>query len=197
LPFWRKEEPEHERQAREAGIDLDGTTLREQPFPLEPEPRFPFVSALREAGVHGIHRQREWDFVGTTFAPGVADDRAVFVVLPDGTLLIEEGGGEIEALAEIVADDLDVPHRIVAVRQEGDRWGVAANRIEVVEETGLPGDEITLTRQGGDRQLIVDGVAAEEPVTALQRMAEERYDEYVLEAERLGGDLWEIRITPL
>jgi hypothetical protein len=197
VPLWRRDEPEHERQAREAGIDLEGATS-ERPRPLEPEPRLPFVGALREAGVHGIHRQREWDFVGTTLAPGVADERLVFVVLPDGTLLIEEGaGGEIEPLAEVVGDDLDAPHRIVAVRQEGDRWGVAANRIEVAELPGLPGDEITLTRQGGDRELVVDGAEADEPVRALERIADERYDEYVVQAERLDGDLWELRITPL
>jgi hypothetical protein len=198
VPFWRREEPEHERQAREAGLDLEGATSPEQPLPLEPEPRFPFVAALREAGVHGIHRQREWDFVGTALAPGAADERVVFVVLPDGTLLIEEGaGGEIEPLAELVADDLDVPHRIVAVRQEGDRWGVAANRIEVVELPVLPGHEITLTRQSGDRQLVVDGAEVDDSMPRLEELGDERYDDYVLEAERLDGDLWELRVTPL
>jgi hypothetical protein len=198
VPFWRKEEPEHERQAREAGIELDGTTSSERPMPLEPQPRIPFVGAVREAGVHGIHRQREWDFVGTAVASGVADDRLVFVVLPDGTLLIEVGaGGEIGPLAEVVEGDLDVPYRVLAVRQEGDRWGVAANRIEVVELAGLPGDEITLTRQAGDRELVVDGAEVDDRVPPFEEIAEERYDAYVLEAERLDGDLWELRITPL
>lgn len=198
MPFWRRDEAEHERQAREAGIDLAGGTSPPQPQPLEPQPRVPFVGALREAGVHGIHRQREWDFVGTTLAPRVADERVVFVVLPDGTLLIEEGaGGEIEPLADVVGNDLDRPHRIVALRQEGDRWGVAANRIEVAELSGLPGDEITLTRHRGDRELVVDGAEADEPVPALERIADGRYVDYVLEAERLDGDLWELRITPL
>jgi hypothetical protein len=197
LAFWRKEEPEHERQAREAGIDLEGTTP-EQALPLEPQPRFPFVGALREPGVHGIHRQREWDFVGTTVAPGLADDRTVFVVLPDETLLIEEGeGGDIEALAGVVEGQLELPYRVVAVRQEGDRWGVAANQIEARDLPGLPGDEITLTLQGRNRELLIDGVEVEESVPALEQLGEERYDAFVLEAERLDGDLWEVRISPL
>ena len=198
MPFWRRGEPEHERQAREAGIDLEGAASSEGPSPLEPQPRIPFVGALREAGVHGIHRQREWDFVGTTLAPGVADDRVVFVVLPDGTLLIEEGaGGEIEPLAEVVGDGLEVPHRVIAVRQEGDRWGVAANRIEVVQLPALSGDEITLTRRDGDRELLVDGAEVVDSLPPLEDIGDARYDDYVLEAERLDGDLWEVRITPL
>jgi hypothetical protein len=196
--FWRKEEPEHERQAREAGIDLEGMTPPEQMLPLEPQPRFPFVAGLREPGVHGIHRQREWDFVGTTVAPGLADDRIVFVVLPDETLLIEEGeGGDVEPLAGAVESQLELPYRVVAVRQEGDRWAVAANQIEARELPGVAGEEITLTLQGTNRELLLDGVEAEERVPALEQLAEERYDAFVLEAERLDGDLWEVRISPL
>jgi hypothetical protein len=198
VPFLRREEPEHERQAREAGIDLEGTAPPEDPQPLEPQPRYPFVGALREPGFHGIHRQREWDVVGTTVAPRLGGDRIVFVTLADGTLLIEEGeGGEIEPLAEVVDAELEAPYRVVAVRQEGDRWAVAANRIEVRELPGLPGDEITLTRHGMDRELLIDGVEADESMPALEQLGEERYDGFVLEAGRLDGDFWEVRITPL
>jgi hypothetical protein len=198
LAFWRKEEPEHERQAREAGIDIEGTTPPEQLLPLELQPRFPFVAGLREPGVHGIHRQREWDFVGTTLAPGLPDERIVFVVLPDETLLIETGeGGDIEPLARAVEGELEFPYRAVAVRQEGDRWAVAANRIEARELPGVRGEEITLTRQGMNRELLVDGVDVEDSIPALEQLAEERYDAFVLEAERLDGDLWEVRISPL
>ena len=198
MPFWRTEEPEHERQAREAGIDLEGTAPPGQPPPLEPQPRFPFLGALREPGVHGIHRQREWDVVATTVAPGLAGDRILFLVLPDETLLIEDGeGGELEPLARAVEGELEPPYRAVAVRQEGDRWAVAANRIEAHELAGLSGDVLTLTHQGMTRDLLIDGVKADESVPALEQLAEERYDAFVLEAERLDGDLWEVRITPL
>jgi hypothetical protein len=74
---------------------------------------------------------------------------------------------------------------------------VAANQIEVRELSGLPGEEITLTRHGMDRDLLIDGVEADESIPALEQLAEERYDGFVVEAERLDGDLWEVRITPL
>jgi hypothetical protein len=35
----------------------------------------------------------------------------------------------------------------------------------------------------------------DESVPALEELAD--YDAYVLEAERLDGDLWEVRVTPL
>ena len=166
-------------------------------MPLQPRQRIPFVGALGEPGVHGIHRQREWDLVATTVAPGLADNRLVFVVLPDETLLIEEGEGDVEPLARVAEGQLELPYRVVALRQEDDRWAVAANQIEAFELPGLPGDEITLTLQGMNRELLIDGVEVDENIPALEQLAEEDYDAFVLEAERLDGDLWEIRITPL
>jgi hypothetical protein len=81
------------------------------------------------------------------------------------------------------------------VRQEDDRWAVAANGIEAYELPGLPGQEITLTLQGMSRELLIDGVEVDESVPALEQLSD--YDSYVLEAERLDGDLWEVRVTPL
>jgi hypothetical protein len=184
VPFWRREEPLHEKLAREGG-------LRE---PAQYDPRASFRETL--VGVHGVHRAREWDAVATAVAPGLAGDRVVFVVLPGDVLLIEEGeGGEVEPLVQAVEGQLELPYRIVAVRQEDDRWGVAANRIQAYELPGLPGHEITLTLQGMSRELRIDGTVVDESVPALEELAD--YDAYVLEAERLDGDLWEVRVTPL
>jgi hypothetical protein len=119
------------------------------------------------------------------------------VVLPDETLLIEEGEGDVEPLAGVVEGQLELPYRVFAVRQEDDRWAVAANKIDALELPELPGDEITLTLQGMNRQLVVDGVEADGSIPALEQFVDEEYDAYVLEAERLNGDLWEVRITPL
>jgi hypothetical protein len=184
MPFWRREEPLHEKLAREGG-------MRE---PVQWDPRATFRETL--VGVHGVHRAREWDVVATTIAPGVHGDRIVFVALPDGTQLIEDGeGGELERLADAVEGQLEPPYRLVAVRQEGDRWAVAANRIETAEIPGLPGDEITFTLQGLHRELLVDGVEVNETPPALEQLSD--YDAYVLEAQRLDGDVWEVRVTPL
>jgi hypothetical protein len=185
MPFWRREEPIHEKLAREAG-------LRDRPVQWDLRANF------RESfvGIHGVHRAREWDVVATTAAPEAAGDRAAFVILPDGTMLIEEGDGDLESLAGAVEGRLEPPYRVVAVRQDDERWAVAANGIEAFELPDLDGDEITLTLQGTNRELVVDGVESDESVTELEQLVED-YDAFVLEAARLDGDLWEVRITPL
>ena len=187
MPFWRSDEPAHERLAREGGLvpERGARDVRQR-----------WYEDL--VGVHGVPRPREWEVVATAVAPSLAGDRIVFVVLPDQTLLIEEGeGGELDPLADAVEGRLELPYRVIAVRQEDDRWGVAANRIEVVELPGLGGEEITLTVHGDTRVLLVDGVEADESFPALDRLADERGDAHVLEAQRLDGDLWELRVTPL
>jgi hypothetical protein len=187
MPFWRRDEPAHEKLAREGGLLPKQET--------RPEQRRNWHDTL--VGIHGVARPREWDVVATTVAPAVAGNRVAFVVLPDETLLIEEGEGDLEPLAGVVERQLELPYRVVAVRQEDDRWAVAANKIDALELSGLPGDEITLTLQGMDRRLVVDGVEVDASIPTLERLVEEEYDGYVVEAERLDGDLWEVRITPL
>jgi hypothetical protein len=184
MPFWRREEPLHEKLAREGGLRR----------PAQWDPRAEFRESL--VGIHGVHRAREWDVVATTVAPGLAGDRLLFVALPDGMLLIEEGeGGDVAPLADAVEAQLEPPYRVLGVRQEDERWAVAANRIQALNLPGLTGDEITLTQQGMDRQLLVDGVEVDESVPALEQLG--AYDSYVLEAERLDGDVWEVRVSPL
>jgi hypothetical protein len=185
VPFWRREKPIHEKLAREAGLGGE---------PVQWDSRATFRET--HVGIHGVHRAREWDVVASTLAPEVAGDRAVFVILPDETLLIEEGDGALESLAGAVEGQLEPPCRVVAVRQDNERWAVAANKIEAFELPDLDGDEITLTLRGMDRELVVDGVEQDESVPELEELAQD-YDAFVLEAARLDGDLWEIRITPL
>jgi hypothetical protein len=184
VPFWRREEPIHEKLAREGGLGQ----------PVQWDPRATFRET--HVGIHGVHRAREWDVVATTAAPEVAGDRAVFVMLPDETVLIEEGDGHLESLAGGVEGQLEPPYRVLAVRQDNERWAVAANKIEARELPGLEGDQITLTVQGMNRELVVDGVEADQRVPELEDLVQD-YDAFVLEAGRLDGDLWEVRITPL
>jgi len=51
--------------------------------------------------------------------------------------------------------------------------------------------------RGGARELEIDGERSFGGLSALERLAGSRYDAYSAEAERLDGDLWEIRIAPL
>jgi hypothetical protein len=200
MPFWRRgedEEPAHERLAREAGIDLGPEGPGE---PLAPVERIPLLQAFREAGIHGLHRQRQWDAVATAEAPELPGEELDFVTLPDGTLLVEDDvpDGALSPLADALEQELTAPYRAHAVRREGDVWGVAANRIEVVEvREAVEGDTVSLAVQGEERTLLVDERPARGDVPTLESFAAQRHRDYVVHAERLDGDLWAVKVNPL
>jgi len=173
LSLFGRKEPLHERLAREGGL-----VEREQP-------RAPW----REVGIHGMQRAREWDVTETVDVPGIDGDAATFVVLPDGSILVEDGPeGSLQALADAVERALQPPYRAHAVRQRGDLWAVQAKRIRVVQIRHAPeGDAVELTPDG----LFVDGERAFGSVPELEGLGD------VVRAERLDGDLWEVRASAL
>jgi hypothetical protein len=163
------------------------------PGPL-PEPARP---GWMETGIHGVHRAREWDAVVTVDAEGVKGDRARFVALADETLLIEEGD-EVDPLADALEGVVPPPYRAEAVRRGETQWAVGIRRIAVVELPEDPGgDELTLTVRDGERTLLVDGASIFGSIPALEELGASRGESYVVEAHRLEGALWEIRVTPL
>jgi hypothetical protein len=141
-----------------------------------------------KAGIHGVHRPREWDEV-TTVEADVPGERATFVVLED-EIVIEEGADDVEALAE--AFSLDPPYRAEAVRRGEGVWAVAARRIEVVHLPGVDGSELELSRHGEERMLVVDGERSFGSIPAL-----ERNGSYAIRARRLAGDRWEAETSLL
>lgn len=197
MGIFRRSEPLHERLAREGGLN---------PEPPDPRP------AWQETGIHGIARAREWDMTATADAPELEGDSARFVVLPDGTLLVEEGpdaspsaapGGAVfrpdvggiaddvpslEALAAAVEEALQPPYRARAARQSGTLWAVQARRIRVVEiPDGPEGETIELTRDS----LLVDDERAFGTIPQLAELGD------VVRAERLDGDFWEVQVGVL
>lgn len=186
MGLFGRREPLHAKLARLGG--------------LVPDPARPpdLLGHLSGAGIHGLHRLREWDAVVTVDVPPLEGDRAVFVGLPDGTLLVEEGEGDLGPIAEAVEAELDRPYRAEAIRRHESLWAVAARAIDVVELADDPGgDELTLTVRGGERELLVDGARTFGSVRGLERLAEERFEAYALRAARLDGDLWEVDVSPL
>jgi hypothetical protein len=173
---FRRREPLHVRLARDGGITLG-----------EPEARGPWDAS----GIHGLHRVREWDAVVTVAAPEVEGDRAAFVALPGGDLVLEEGSDQLAPFAEALERELDPPYRAEAVRRKDALWAVAGRRIEVVELPGVTGSELELTTHKGERTLLVDGERAFGGVPALER------PEHVVRARRIDGDLWEVDEAPL
>jgi hypothetical protein len=148
-----------------------------------------------EVGIHGLHRQREWDAVATL--EGEADgDEVWFVVLADGTVV--EEGGDADPASFRAAVALAPPFRAHAVRRDGTTWAVAARRIETAELDEAPaGDEIEIAWDGAERSVRIDGEPTLRGVPALERLAAARHSTYVVTAARLAGEVWEIAVSPL
>jgi hypothetical protein len=203
LPFWRRDddEPAHERLAREAGIDLDGPGADDEGQELgEPVERNPFLAAFREVGIHGLHRQRRWDAVATANAPDLKADELDFVTLPDGTVLVdaELPEGALAPLADAIERELDAPYRARAIRRDDGLWAVSATSIDVVEAPEeIDGDSVSLAVQGSDRTLLIDERPGWSDVPTLEAYARERHSDFVLQAERLDGNLWSVHVNAL
>jgi hypothetical protein len=141
-----------------------------------------------KAGIHGVHRPREWDEV-TTVEADLPGDRATFVALKD-EFVIEEGPEDVELLADALS--LDPPYRAEAVRRNEGVWAVGARRIEVVELPGIEGNALELTSHRGERTLTVDGERRFGSIPPL-----ERDGDYTVRAHRLAGARWEIETSLL
>jgi hypothetical protein len=151
-----------------------------------------------KVGVHGVARPRSWDAVVTAEAPEARGDRLDFVALPDGTLIVEDDGGEDDpaALAEALETQLEPPYRAEAVRKHEHVWAVAGRKIDVLTFTA-DGEEIELTEHGGERALTVDTMHAFGSIPELEAVGRRQGESYVVRARRLDGDLWEVASDPL
>lgn len=185
MSLFRRREPLHVRLAREGGMLGEAR-------PLDPRP------AWQEVAVHGVERAREWDATVTVEEPGIEADAARFVALPDGALLVEEGpDSSLRPLADAVEQELKPPYRARAVRQEGDLWAVQARRIEVLDLPGLRAETIDVTRTAEGRTVSIDDERGFGSLPQLEEVGERAGPEYAVHAERLDGDLWEVRASPL
>ena len=153
-----------------------------------------FTGVIPETGIHGIPRERQYDAVATTEAPDAAGDSARFVGLEDGSLLIEEGDGDLTALADAIEHDIARPYRASAVRRGETTWAIAALRLRVIELPEPGGDEIELVLNGEEKTLVVDGNRSFGTMPELEQLAD---GNAVIRAGRLDGALWEVRVDPL
>ena len=194
MGFFRRERPIHEQLAKEGGLDYarDLADLS----PREPiDPRHPFWQVV---GIHGIPREREWDAVASAEAPGLPGDDVEFVVLPDGSLVVDEDvpDGTLAPLADALS--LPAPYHAFGLRQDADVWSVAAKRVQVVEvPEQVEGDEIQLVVTDETRTLVVDDMPSSASVPSLEAFAAEQFGSFVLRASRLDDLLWEVTVIPL
>jgi hypothetical protein len=166
-PFRR--EPLHVRLAREAGLAEGRGEDRRAPWD--------------KAGIHGVHRPREWDVVATVES-SLPGDEARFVALDD-EIVIEEGPDDVEVLAEVVP--LDPPFRAEARLTGEQLWSVGARRIVVVDLPGQPGDELEYVVRGEERELLVDGFRTFGSIPQLDGDGDT-----VVRGRRLTGERWEV-----
>ena len=187
MALFRRRKPLHQRLLEEADVDVP-----------QPDAR-PVVGGAREPGIHGIARQRQWDAVATVRAPEISGEELTFDVLPDRTVLVdeEEGDAALAPLADAVERELQPPYRARAVRQSQELWAVAARAIDVVQLPGRAGETIELSVRDGERTLTVDDAREFGTVPELDALAGGRHADYVVRAERLDGDWWEVKVDPL
>jgi hypothetical protein len=153
-----------------------------------------YTGTIKETGIHGLPREREYDAVVTVDAPDAEGADARFVGLGDGSLLLEEGEGDLSALADAIEQEVKAPYRATAIRRGGTQWAVAAHGLRVVELPEPGGDEVELALRGDERTLLIDGERVFGTLPELEKLAE---GDSVIRAARLDGDLWEVRIDPL
>ena len=185
MPFWRREKPLHERLAEQAGLAFPSEENRD-------------VLPWHQAGVDGLARPKQWDAVVTVEAelPG---DLVHFVTLDDGTVVVDEEVPDdaIAPLAEAVETQVNPPYRAEATKRGERLWAVGATKIRtarLTEEIG--GDTVELAVQDGQRTLLVDGALAMGSIPSLEALAE-GHESYVIRADRLDEDVWEVRVAPL
>ena len=194
MGFFRRERPIHEQLAKEGGLDYarDLADLS----PREPiDPQHPFWQVV---GIHGIPREREWDAVASAEAPGLPGDDVEFVVLPDGSLVVDEDvpDGTLAPLADALS--LPAPYHAFGLRQDADVWSVAAKRVQVVDvPEQVEGDEIQLVVTDETKTLVVDDMPSSASIPSLEAFAAEQFGSFVLRASRLDDLLWEVTVIPL
>ncbi len=215
MGFFRREKPLHEQLAEEAGIVLPDDPM-EQAEGLRggaeralwtsdgvagiPTPANTAHPLYDVTAIHGIPRNREWDAVASARAPELTGDQAEFVALQDGTLFTDDDlpDDSLTPLANALDSLVQAPYHALARRQEGDVWGVAAIRVNVVEvPEDVPGDKVDLAVNEGERTVLVDEVESRVDVPSLEEFAAEQFGSFVLRASRLDDTLWEVTVLPL
>jgi hypothetical protein len=194
MGFWRREEPLHERLAREGGLDFP-RAVHDLAGPLDP--RHPFWQV---AGIHGVARAREWDAVVATLAPELPGEELEFVALEDGTLVVDLDlpDDALSPLADAVDEVLEAPYHVYAHRREGDVWVAAAIVVDVVEvDEEIEGDSIEIVSRDGELMTAIGGELTGRRIEALEALAEEDFESYFLEATRIDERLWEVTVNAL
>ncbi len=206
MPFWpfRRKETLNERLIREAGLGHEPVELPQATEAGRAELEeswfgdrsLPFFERL--SGEVSAARPRRWDAVVSAEAPDVDGHEVEFVTLPDGSLVIDEeqGDADLTAFADAVERQVAPPYRVRGVRRGNGVWALAVRKIEVAT-FAAEGEEIDLSEHDGVRSLVVDGVSRFGSVPELEAIGRRQGEAYVVRAQRLEGEIWEVSADPL
>ena len=190
--FRKRDETYNQQMLREAGLLLDP-----RPETFAPDPTLLAKAGLPDGAGVG---PGEWDATATATAPGVSGDRVEFTSLPDGDLIVgeQDGNGDLSPLADAIEESVSPPYKAVGARQHGDLWGVAAKRIEVAQIAFPDADSLELSRKDSWDEFRVDGKTSGADVPPrLRELGERAGSDFFVKAERVDGDFWEVRASPL
>jgi hypothetical protein len=198
--FRRRNETLNERLLREAGLDPAEALGDPQPTPTpQPEVQAPAFGKVALPDGSQVD-PKEWDAAVTVRVADLHGERIEFTTVPNGDVIVgeEAGDADLSPLADAVERHVDPPYRAVAQRQDRDMWAVAAKRIEVAKIPLADGEKLALSRHGRDSEFRVDDEPHEGVVPLqLAALGEAAGDDFYVEAERIDGDLWEVRATAL
>lgn len=202
MGFFRRKEEEtlNEQLLREAGLGAQSAAAVEPAAPLDPlagryPADHPFGAYLTAAA-----RPAPGDVVETVHAPGVQGDRVSFVALPSGDLVVDDetGDADLSPFADSVEKELSPPYRAEARRQQGDVWAVVASAVVVAQFSyDEDVDALDLVCRAGAAALSADGKPVAGSISELEAAGSALSPEYAVHAERLDGDLWEVRAAAL
>ena len=161
------------------------------PLPHDPGPHW------GEVGIHGLHRQREWDAVITVEAPDVPGDEGWFVVLAGGQVLIEELDGAAARLARAIAANTAVPCPCRQARTLTRGRSAYAGSRRSSSPRICVATPWSSCWDGAERSVRIDGEPTLAGVPELERLGASRHRAYVVTATRLTGSIWEVSVAPL
>ncbi|HLX33481.1 MAG TPA: hypothetical protein VKR79_12080 [Gaiellaceae bacterium] len=190
--FRKRNETYNERMLREAGL-----VLNPGPETFSPEPTLLAKVGLPDGSGVG---PSDWDTSTVVTAAGLPGSRIEFAVLPDGDLIVddEDGAGDLTPFADAIEERVTPPYRATAVRQDGDIWGVGAKRIDVARIPFAGADSLELSRKDSWDDFRVDGEPSDAKAPPeLVLLGTQVGSDFFVKAERLDGDLWEVRVSAL
>jgi hypothetical protein len=143
---------------------------------------------------------KEWDAATVAAGPNLVGKWVEFITLPNGDVITDRdvGNADLSPLADAIEETLAPPYRAVGTRQAGGLWGVGAKRIQVDEISFAHGATLELSRNAGDDDFRIDGEPSDEAIPPeLEAVGAAAGESFYVEAARIDGDFWEVRVTAL